>query len=365
MNFLKCTPSVFVIENDFVIVVNSKKNGIISIEIDGKVFYEENNGVLFSEKNYAKIRIPQSVLDEAKAYSVVFRETINRRGYGSLMGEKQVATFDFKPLTKTENINIYHVADVHYHFDAALNACTYFGEDVDLFVINGDIGEVETVENYEDVLDFVGKISLGKIPVIFTRGNHDARGKLAERFTDYFVSNGVKTYYTFSIGCLNGVVLDCGEDKKDNHVDKKASVPDVYGGVNVFHQFREKQTEFLKNVVLDDNKIKFAVSHICPSFTIGNGNPVFDIEKEIYADWIKELERINIKFMLFGHLHVRHVLKPFDPRSTLPANYHAICGAEVVKGNFVGAAITLNKDNIKILFTDNELRILGEENIKL
>lgn len=359
--FLKSNPCVFVIGKEYEIVINTVENGIIGVSVDGQIYYEENSGALSSEKNYAKIRMSQSILDNAGKYAVIYRKTIDRRGYGSLMGETQTAEFDFKPLLKTENINIYHVADVHYKFDEFEKTCSFFGSELDLLVVNGDVGEVETVENFEEVLRFVGKISGGNIPVIFSRGNHDTRGKLAERFTDYFPSNGKKTYFNFEIGCLKGVVLDCGEDKRDNHIDKKASVPDVYGGVNVFHDFRLKETEFINSLEFkDDGKIPFAICHIAPSYTTPSGNPVFDIERELYAVWIKKLEELGIQFMMTGHMHRAYVLQPNDPASNQPANYTVIVGSECYHGSFIGTAVVLNKDNAKIMFTDQNLQIVSK-----
>ena len=195
MSFLLCPPSVFVIGNEYEILVNANANGMIAVHVGNDVYYEENSGVLSSEKDYAKIRVPQSVLNEAKEYEVIYKESIQRKAYYSKMGEPQTETFTFKPLTKTENINMYHIADVHYHFEKAAKLATFFGDDLDVLIVNGDIGEVETVENYIDVCKFVGEMSQGKIPVIFVRGNHDTRGKLAERFTDYFPANGKDTYF--------------------------------------------------------------------------------------------------------------------------------------------------------------------------
>ena len=71
MSFLRCMPSVFVIGREYEILLNVKNNGLSFIEIDEDVYYEENTGVLPSERTVLKIRVPQSVLDKAKRYSVV------------------------------------------------------------------------------------------------------------------------------------------------------------------------------------------------------------------------------------------------------------------------------------------------------
>jgi len=85
MSFLKFNPCVFVIGDYYEIIAVAKTNGIFCINAFGHECYEENSGVLASEKNYAKIRIPQSALNSTSAYRVIFREAINRKGYFSEM----------------------------------------------------------------------------------------------------------------------------------------------------------------------------------------------------------------------------------------------------------------------------------------
>lgn len=376
MSFLSCTPSVFVIEKEYEILVNTKTNGICWVEVGGEKYYEDTSGVLSSEKNHTKIRVPQGALNEAKKYAVVFRETINRKGYFSLMGEPQTVEFNFKPLEKTENIHIYHIADVHYGFETAAKAARYFGDDTDLFLVNGDIGEVETAENYLETSAFVGEISKGEIPVLFARGNHDTRGHLAEKYTEYFPSNGQKTYFTFEIGCLKGVVLDLGEDKRDEHYDEQYPNPWVYGGVNAFHQYRQKELQWLKKVELEeDGKITFAMSHICPVQASVRAGSDFDIERECYQAMSDELERLNIRFMICGHIHNAYLLQPNDERSLLKHDYPVVVGSKLYKEKYApggrvtvekyyGAAFTVNKDEIEVVFADQNFEVLEKHVIK-
>lgn len=368
MSFLKFKPCVFVVDDEYEVLIVTEKNGIMAVEINGEEYDEDNSGVLSSEKNYARIRVPQPVLDESKQYTIVFKEAINRKGYFSEIGEPEKLTFEFKPLTKTKDINIYHIGDVHYGYEKALLTATYFGDDTDLYIFNGDIGEVETVENYYETIEYVANVTGGKVPAIFTRGNHDARGKLAERYTDYFPSNGKNTYFTFKLGCLNGLVLDCGEDKKDDHYDKNYPMPWVYNGVNKFSKFRKRQLEWLQKTDLEKDKITFAISHICPVMTGNKHGTCFDIEREVYGLWNKELERMGVKFMISAHQHHCYIIDKDYEFNTVPHNYPVVVGSRVYReryvrrdgelhrrmdcDNFYGAAITVNPDKITVKFTD-------------
>lgn len=93
MSFLECAPSVFVIGEEYEILVNAKENGILYLEIGGEAFFEENAGVLATERAYAKIRVPQTVLDKAEAYTVVYSKTICHQAYFSRWASRKEKAF--------------------------------------------------------------------------------------------------------------------------------------------------------------------------------------------------------------------------------------------------------------------------------
>lgn len=344
MEFLSCIPTVFVIENEYEILINVKEKGIISIEIDGVKYYENNAGTLSSEKVYSKIRIPQKLLDSSKKYTVTYRSAPNRKAYYTKLGEEQRQEFSFKPLLKTENINVYHIADVHYRFDLGISAAKYFGDDTDLYIFNGDIGEVENFNHYFEVAKFTGEVSMGMVPVIFVRGNHDTRGRMAEFFPEYFPSVGKNTYYRANIGSLKTLVLDCGEDKPDSQIE--------YGGVNDFYSFRRRELSFLKNIDTD-NDIDFVITHICPMQTTLEAGGQFDIERDLYTEWHNELERIGVDFMLCGHMHKAYILKKYDTRCLIKNSFPIVVGSACFGDkDLYGTAITLTSDKIFVRFTD-------------
>lgn len=365
MSFLKCKPTVYVIGNEYEIAVHAHKNGIIFVKVGGESYYTANNGCLSSEKSFAKIRVPQKALDSAKKYEIVFRETINRKSYFSEMGDAQTAEFEFKPIEKTDNINIYHIADVHYLYDVAKCNASYFGEECDLFVVNGDIGEVESEQNYYETSEFVGEISGGKIPVLFVRGNHDTRGKLAEKYGEYFPVQGAATYFTFEIGCIGGVALDCGEDKFDSN--------EAYNGTNIFEKYRREELKWLKGVKLPKKKYTLAVSHICPAWTSEKEGNLFDIERELYKEMTDELNRLKTNLMLCGHLHKIYVLEPNDTRSFQKHNFHIVIGSQLDNMNYknrtidrlYGTAVTLCGNEAKVSFTDQNKEVLESRVLKI
>lgn len=363
MSFLACTPTVFVIGQSYEILCYARENGLLAVEVGGALYYEENTGVLSTEKPYAKIRVPQQALNGAKTYTVVFRPSVCRRGYFSELGETERVSFAFQPVEKTDHLHVYHLADVHDGFSVAKETASFFGEDLDLLVLNGDMAEPETEEKILEVCRFAGELSQGKLPVLMARGNHDTRGRLAERFSEYFPTNGKQTYYELELGCLRAIVLDCGEDKPDSHAE--------YGGVNDFAAFRRRETEFLKSLRPSPDQLTFAVCHIPPAQPTAQRGGLFDIEDAVYREWNTELARLSVQFMLSGHIHSTYILEKNDPNSLRPHDYPVIVGSarhgRAYDGtvDIWGTALTLNGSVLTVQFTDRNRQIRETHTLKL
>ena len=368
MSFLACTPTVFVIGDSYEILLYANAPGLFSLDVGGETYYEESSGALSSEHVFVKIRVPQAALDAAGEYRVSYRKTVIRRAYFSEFEEAETETFRFSPVPSEGEIHIYYTADVHYHFATAERTVTYFGDDLHLLIANGDLGEVEKEEDYLDVCRFLGNATGGRVPVVMARGNHDTRGRLASRFTDYFPADGKKTYYTFSLPAFRGIVLDCGEDKWDSHAEYggKYNGELVYNGSNIFERYRREEAAFLRSLELPKDRPLIAISHICPSMTTKNKGDIFDIEQELYTEWNRELARLGVDVMLTGHLHKTFLLAPNDERATTPNPYPVIVGSAVTYSGdtIVGTAITLRRDGLTYRFTNQDHAVLEEGELK-
>ena len=367
MSFLACTPSVFVIGDSYEILLYADAPGLFSVRVGEETYYEENSGVLSSERLFVKIRVPQAALDAAGEYEVIYRKTIDRRAYFSQFEEEERVCFAFSAVPSEGDIHIYYTADVHYHFATAERTVTYFGDALHLLIANGDLGEVEKEEDYLDVCRFLGNATGGRVPIVMARGNHDTRGHLSERFTDYFPANGKKTYFTFTLGAFCGLVLDCGEDKWDNHAEYGGghNGEKVYNGTNVFERYRREEAEFLRTLSLPKDRPIIAISHICPSMTAMTKDSIFNIDGETYAAWNRELERLGVDVMLCGHLHKTFVLDKHDERATTDNPYPVIVGSSMTYSGteIVGTAITLRRDGLHYRFTDQDHAVRAEGEI--
>ena len=361
MSFLSAAPSVFVIGDQYELLLFAKKNGILFVEIGKEQFFEENAGVLATERRFAKVRVPQSVLDGAEGYTVVYRETIDHKAYFSEIGEEQRESFAFRPIKKADGICIFYLSDVHSHFSLAEQAAAKFADETDLYIMNGDVAEVEKEEDFLQVSIFLGQVAKGAVPIVFVRGNHDTRGKLSHFYTDYFPSNGKDTYFTFSVGPIDGIALDCGEDKPDDYVyGAEYGYKSAYAGINRFAPFRRRELAWLKEQAPLTRPYRIAVSHICPMQTARRAGCEFDIEREVYTAFSEQLSRLGVQAMLCGHIHRAYTMLPGDGQSLLAHTFPIVVGAFLrgrkENGDALvgGTALLLEGGKMQVRFTDGE-----------
>ena len=353
---------VYVVGHDYQILFNTTEHGIAWVEVGGEVYPDEKNGLLRSETLIHHTVIPMEKLDAAGEYTVCFRALPERKPYWPVLGETERQTYAFHPIDWSRPVHIYHVADAHSHAQEAVETGSYFGNALDLLIMNGDIpAESKTKDDILSVFDMIGGITMGERPVIYVRGNHDTRGRYAEEFTDYIGTDAGNTYFTFRLGNLWGVVLDCGEDKLDTSEE--------YGGIVSCHPFRQRQTEFLKRVIENADREynaagvtrRFAICHV-PFMTdlmAGSGEK-FDIERDIYAEWTSLLNQMGLDIMLCGHEHELFTYMPGDEGLRYDTAFPVLIGSKPTFFNdapdrhrFVGTALTVDEDGIYAEFTDN------------
>lgn len=350
MKNLKFAPNVFVVGDNYDIVIVCKCDGRCYITVDGVQYREKGSGIFKLYTPVHKITIPQSVLDAAGEYTVHFSPCPDKKDYWTKMEEEETQTYKFKALKKEENINLYYIADIHSCYESAEKCCTYFGEDLDILVVNGDYGESNSRESIESLNNFIARLTGGRVPVIIGRGNHDTRGKMSELIADYIATDDGKTYFKYSIGPLCGIVLDCGEDKLD--------ICDEYGGVNYFEQYRRDELEFLKNTApLSKDKYRLSFCHI--PFSYKFKEDIFNIDTDLYHAWSDELDRIGTECLICGHMH-SYSLCPGEHEEKFKHKYPIVVAAEKRGSTLSGTAVTLMKDKIIFRCTNDEHNITRE-----
>ncbi len=359
---LKTTPAVFAVGNNYQIMVCVEKEALFSVRIGEKTYYDESNGIMNSLSPMHRVTVPMQVLDHARSYTVCVRPLIKRKPYFPLSEEPWEKTFAFYPVPETD-IRAYHIADAHNRIEEPIRAANAFGK-LDLLILNGDvINHSGDPSKFDNIYTLCARLTEGSRPVIFSRGNHDMRGNFAERFADYTPNQYGNTYYTFRLGSIWGVLLDCGEDKDDLHPE--------YGFTVACHAFRERQTEFLKSLIenaeheyaAEGVKTKLVIAH--SPFTQKIWEP-FDIEEPIYREWCALLrEHIKPNFMICGHMH-KEELRPIGHEAdTYGQPCPVVIGARPEENYFLGCGFVFGKDAIKVSFTDSNGDVFPQEYVAL
>lgn len=358
-------PSVFAVGDEYQIFSIFDAAALVSVRVGGVEYYDESNGVLRSNTNIHSVSVPMSALDVAGEYTLAYRIVIERKPYFPTSEEERTLTVKFKPV-KGGRINIYHISDTHNMVELPVKCGGYFGDDLDLLVLNGDIpNHSGKIEYFNSIYQIAGEVTKGGCPCVFSKGNHDTRGIHAEEIGQYTPTDNGRTYYTFRIGSLWGLVLDCGEDKDDGNGE--------YGGTVCFHNFRLRETEFIKRVIKraeyeeEGIEYKLVICHV--PFTRNYRFP-FNIEVELFTEWAR-LIRENIKpnLMLCGHLHtveINRVGGEFDHRGQ-PCTV-VVAASPVARENergYVGGAITLDGDKAHVVFNDDLGETVGDEWIEI
>ena len=359
-------PIVFVVKNNYQIVFNTTQKGIAWVEIDGKVYKDSICGVVRSERTTHRIEIQQSVLDKVGEYTIGYAYIEDRVPYFPKSGEHITKKYKFRPYNPLDGGQIYVLADAHSHSTAPSRAASFFGDKLDLLILNGDIGnKLIDISNLMTIYKIADSVCKGEIPVIYTRGNHETRGIYAESLPEYIGNENGNTYFSFRIGNVWGVVLDCGEDKFDEHPE--------YGEIADYRRFREAQTEYLKSIIknakneyeADGVEYKIAVCHV--PFT----QLVHDFADDIYDAWTKLLNEIGVDMMLTGHRH-KIIFKEANigvANKEIP-NFPVVVGARMnddpfidQKNNneeFCATAVILSDKKITIKFTNSLLQTVDE-----
>ncbi len=354
-----CHPTVFVLGNTYQIITPVRSEMLFWITVGDKKYCDHSNGILRSTSLVHKVVVPISELDREKKYTVCYKKMTDRKPYFPESEDTVETEYSFYPLPTERPIKLYHISDSHGRVEQSIAAAkAAFNEEVDLLVLNGDISDhSSSVENISMIYKIASGITGGTRPCVYSRGNHDMRGAFAEHLAEYTPTtpgDGL-TYFTFRLGELWGLVLDCAEDKLDTNEE--------YGGTVCCHFYREAETEFLKKVAegreYEDDGIKHKIVICHAPFTCRDrkDNGLFDIENEIYGEWVKILnESIKPHLFLAGHKHICTVSYPGDEQDDYGQSFPVIIGARPNTINdengFTGTAITFDSD-IKAEFSDS------------
>ena len=304
-------------------------------------------GMMAANNTTNRIRIENLEPNTTYYYRVVSQEITSYRPYHKVFGDtiySDINTFTtMNPQTDDYKIVIYN--DLHRNHALLKKFSSLFKDDsVDLVVYNGDC--LDDVNNEAEALytidSFSQNMNGANVPSIFLRGNHEPRGAYATFLWDLFDKMGGGTSYTaFSMGDTRFMLLDCGEDKPDDHW--------VYYDMNDFSQYRLDQLDFireeLKTKEFKKAKKRVLIHHI-PIF--GEGMKKYPhVCKEL---WEADLAKGKFDVALNAHTHKYEFLEKGADGNTYPV---VIGGGNNEKSATVavlekkGKSLTLEVMNVK------------------
>ena len=361
-------PCVYAVGSEYQIVINTLEYGIAWVETGGNTYRDSVGGIMRSETLVHRVNIPMDVLDAAGSYTVCFRSLHERKPYFPETGPLQQREYRFRPVPQNGKLNIYMLADTHSQVDAPVRAAGYFGDKLDLLIMNGDIPTAcHTHEDIRSIFDITSAVTHGEIPVVFARGNHDYRGQYALDMPEYIGNQGGNTWFTFRLGSVWGIVLDCGEDKNDDHPE--------YGGLVDCHTMRREETRFIESVIANAEseylapgvETRLVVTHLpfCAECVHG-GNEVFNIEVPLFTEWTRMLNEMKPHAMISGHMHFTKVVLPNTADMRMDGEFPVIICSEPYMGNrkmceraphegatYIGMAMTVESESITFTATSN------------
>lgn len=335
-------PAVFECGDCYAVVWATSSKGSGCVKIGKKTYWDAKSGVI---KTHEKVHVVKIAKDELRGqkYKVVSQRVNYKFGYDSVIGNiVESETIEFGGIEPTGEMNILCVSDVHDMAKEMYSALTYFEQKPDLLMLIGDISsEVEYKKRYiYGILEPAAKISQGRIPVVYARGNHETRGEFASQMVKYFPHRTGEFYFTFSFGELSAIVLDPGEDKEDDHPE--------YSGLVDFSGYREQEYNWICSLKSEDlaGRYKIVFSHM-PK-----------LENHFGKDWTEPLKRLGAQLMVGGHHHTSEFIG-----GDLPI--YDECGKRGKTGEYACGMLTLKDGRIQMKTINNNGEILLEEEITI
>ena len=294
------------------------------------------DGQAICNNDLHKVRIEGLKPGQKYYYRVCSTEMLVYKAYSKAFGNTAVSDFGTFAIPEADEDEFTALVfnDLHQRtntFQALMEQVK--DVDYDFVFFNGDcIDDPNNRAQASRFIKYVTEALKGNhIPTFFMRGNHEIRNAYSIGLRDHFDYVGGKTYGAFNWGDTRIVMLDCGEDKTDDHKE--------YSGLNDFTQLRHDQVVFLKQEMsskaFKKAKKRILIHHI----------PLYGFEGNLCNDlWRPVLEKAPFDICLNAHLHKY----AYYPKGSQKCSYPVIIGG----GNSLKDATVIILEKKK-----NELKI--------
>ena len=360
-NSLCTAPTVFVSENCYQIVWETSQPSTAWVDVGGVTYTDHLAGNIRWDQKTHKVEVPFEALDAAKGYEIHYRHMIAKlAGYPVLQGKEFSKRYAFRPMDPGDGLQIYNISDNHSALSPADTVARYWGDKLDLLILNGDIANnIDSPSALNDVLELAFAVTGGGRPVLYARGNHETRGAYRLEFDRWVGCPGPDRYYfTTRLGPLWIAVFDAGEDKLDGHVE--------YEGLADFDAYRAKETAYFENVAANAAKefdapgveYRLLVSHI----PVGEDKEAYRAAQE---KWTALANQMKLDLAISGHWHS---LNYYAPGSYNGQAYPLIIGARPIQstsdGSYTATALEFKDGKITAWFTGIEHQAVREIAVK-
>jgi len=295
-----------------------------------------------------KIRIDGLQPGQKYYYRVCSQEILLYQAYKKVFGNTAQSAFsEFTlPATDTDSFTAVVFNDLHQHTQTFRALCQQIKNvNYDFVVFNGDC--VDDPVDHNQATSFISELTVegvcgDRIPTFFMRGNHEIRNAYSIGLRDHYDYVGDRTYGSFNWGDTRIVMLDCGEDKPDDHW--------VYYGLNDFTQLRNEQVDFLKKE-LSSKEFKKAGKRVLIHHIPLYGND----GKNLCANlWTKLLEKAPFNISLNAHTHKY----AYHPKGELGNNYPVIIGGGYKMDGATVMILEKKKDELRVKVLNAKGKIL-------
>ena len=282
-------------------------------------------------------------------YRVCSQEILYYGGYHKIFGNTAVSPF-YSFVTAQEDADSFTALvfnDIHQrkHIFEALYRHVK-DVDYDFVVFNGDcIDDPKDHNQASGTLQFLTEsVNGSSIPTIFIRGNHEIRNAYSIGLRKHLDYAGGKTYGAFNWGDTRIVILDCGEDKKDDHKE--------YSGLNDFTSLRQEQVSFLKEELSSkafkkaDKRILF---HHIPIYGMLGGNLCEPL-------WRPMLDKAPFDVAFNAHTHQY----AFHPSGSSENNYPVFIGGGKSMDNATVFVVRKSKGKLSVKVINTAGEIMNE-----
>lgn len=297
-----------------------------------------------------KIRLNSLQPGQTYYYRVCSQEILLYQAYKKVFGHTACSEWRqfTMPAEGTDRFTAIVFNDLHQQARTLKALCDRIKDiDYDFVVFNGDC--VDDPADHDQATAFISELTEAvggdRVPVFFMRGNHEIRNAFSVGLHSLYDYPGGKTYGAFNWGDTRIVMLDCGEDKPDDHW--------VYYGLNDFTQFRKDQVAFLERELATKDFRKANKRVLIHHIPLYGNDTEYNPCRELWGGLLSKAP-FNVSLNAHTHRYAYH------PKGSLGNNYPVIIGGGYSMDSATVMVLEKRKNELRVKVLDTKGKVVGE-----